>query len=406
MRICFTELMVELSHALDYVERDLLGVKTNHGKRVAYLCALMGKKAGLDDWQLSDLVACSVLHDNALSEYIQTEYLSTGRTVPGIRETKLGIHCTMGERNVKGFPFFGEVKNAILYHHEHADGTGPFSKKAHEIPFYAALIHLADQLDAKFSLRTMNEEKLELIRKFVVGKRGVWFGEEEADLCMEFLDVSLLGGMRDECIEETLRGAMPYIVEDYAPERMTYISGIFARIVDYKSTFTSLHSMGIAHKAHIMASHYGCGEEECAKMFLAGALHDIGKLAVDVDILEKPDKLTGEEFEQIKNHAFVTYEILSRVSGLEDICRWASYHHEKLNGRGYPFGYDGTKLDRNCRLMGCLDIYQALREDRPYKKGLSHGKTMSIMREMVDGQFIDGGIVEDIDAVFQDESDG
>ena len=73
-------------------------------------------------------------------------------------------------------------------------------------------------------------------------------------------------------------------------------------------------------------------------MYLAGALHDIGKMAVGNEILEKPDKLTDEEFDKMKNHAGYTYLMLSQVDGFEDIRDWAALHHEKLNGKGYPFG--------------------------------------------------------------------
>lgn len=404
MRISFTQLVIELSNALDYVEKELVGVQTNHSKRVAYICALLGKQEGLEDWEVADLAACAVLHDNALSEYLQIEYLSTGQFPEKVGASKLGLHCTIGERNVQGFPFRGNRNNVILYHHENADGTGPFSKKEHEVSFFSSLIHLADQVDARFGLKDMSEVKWDKINRYLEENRGKLFGDREVKLFQRTFTREILENLRDETLDEALRQVLVYVEEDYSPEQIMRISGIFARIVDYKSTFTSMHSMGIAHKAYTMAAFYELDEEMRAKLFLAGALHDIGKLAVDVDILEKPDKLTDEEFEQIQNHAVVTYRILSRIRGMEDICEWASYHHEKLNGKGYPFGYDGSRLSKLDRLMGCLDIYQALREDRPYKKGLAHEKTMDIMKTMVEGGFIDGEITEDIDQVFGDDT--
>lgn len=407
MKLCFAELMIALSHALDYVEHELIGVKTHHGKRVAYLCAQMGKAAGLNDKQQLDLVGCAVLHDNALTEYLQAEYLSTGKNITGIQGRKLGIHCTLGERNIKGFPFFGEVRHSILYHHEHADGSGPFSKKESEIPFYAALIHLADQVDGRFNLREMSEEKYQKICDYLNRNKGILFGSRETALFLENMTLEKLEFMADQYIETLLGESLIYIEEDYSPEQLIHIAGIFARIVDYKSTFTSLHSIGIAHKAYTMASYYGYDEEYAARFFLAGALHDIGKLSINVEVLEKAGKLTDEEFRHIKLHALITYQILSKVRGMEEICKWASFHHEKLNGKGYPFGRDSLQLDWNCRLMACLDIYQALREDRPYKKGKPHQETIQIMEQMVQNGFIDKDIVKDMDQLFseQDESE-
>lgn len=400
MKFCFTELLIELSHALDYVEKELIGVQTNHGKRVAYLCCLMGREAGLNNRERLDLAGLAVLHDNALSEYLQIEYLSTGEMVTSVEQNKIGIHCTIGERNIQGFPFWGNSKNVILYHHENADGSGPFGKKEGEISFYSALIHIADQVDARFALNSMNEEKWEKIATYIKEGRGKLFGDRETDLFLHCVTKEALNCLNNDQVEEALHSVLEYVIDDYTPQEIMRIAGIFARIVDYKSTFTSIHSMGIAHKAYTMGSYYGLTEEMCAKLFLAGALHDIGKLAVDVTILEKPDKLTLDEFEQIKLHARITYEILSRIHGMEDICSIAACHHEKLNGKGYPFGYDGSKLGKYERLMGCLDIYQALREDRPYKKGKSHEEAMGILHGMVDGCFIDQELTGDIDRVF------
>ena len=93
-------------------------------------------------------------------------------------------------------------------------------------------------------------------------------------------------------------------------------------------------------------------------------------MAVGNEILEKPDKLTDDEFSTMKNHAGYTYLILSEVNDFEEIRDWAAFHHEKLNGKGYPFGKTADELNEQERMMACVDIYQALTEDRPYKKGL------------------------------------
>ena len=91
---------------------------------------------------------------------------------------------------------------------------------------------------------------------------------------------------------------------------------------------------------------------------------------------------------------------MASLKGFDDITEWASNHHEKLDGSGYPYGFDRDRLDFNSRMMGCLDIYQALREDRPYRKGMTHDRTMGILRDMVADGLIEGSIVEDIDHVF------
>ena len=171
-------------------------------------------------------------------------------------------------------------------------------------------------------------------------------------------------------------------------------------IVDYKSSFTSRHSIGVAEKASLLAKYMGYDSITVQKMYLAGALHDIGKMAVGNEILEKPDKLTDDEFSKMKNHAGYTYLILSEVNDFEEIRDWAAFHHEKLNGKGYPFGKTADELNEQERMMACVDIYQALTEDRPYKKGLSHEKTCDILDDMAQKDFIDSDISKTIRECF------
>ena len=123
---------------------------------------------------------------------------------------------------------------------------------------------------------------------------------------------------------------------DFSDGEMMRIAQFFAGIVDYKSSFTKDHSTGVAQKAEAMAKRFGFPHDKMVRFAFAGAMHDIGKMVVGNNILEKPDKLNASEFDAMKNHAAETYKILHEISGLEDITQWASNHHEKLDGTGYP----------------------------------------------------------------------
>ena len=104
----------------------------------------------------------------------------------------------------------------------------------------------------------------------------------------------------------------------------------------------------------------GLSRNQVTDLTVAGLLHDVGKAMNPKDLLDKPDKLTDEEFRHIKNHAFATYDILRKIKGMDEICEWASMHHEKLDGSGYPFRKTESELTHEEKLMCCLDIYQAL----------------------------------------------
>ena len=139
----------------------------------------------------------------------------------------------------------------------------------------------------------------------------------------------------------------------------------------------------------------GCGEKPMTAVYFHTDDNSWYFADLDTDTIFSgtiPDKLTDDEFSKMKNHAGYTYLILSEVNDFEEIRDWAAFHHEKLNGKGYPFGKTAADLNEPERMMACVDIYQALTEDRPYKKGLSHEKTCDILDDMAQKDFIDSDI--------------
>ncbi|MEG1448762.1 MAG: HD domain-containing phosphohydrolase, partial [Oscillospiraceae bacterium] len=313
---------------------------------------------------------------------------------------ELGIHCIIGEKNVEDFPFLTDTKGAILYHHENADGTGPFGKTESETPIFAQIIHFSDTLDAVNNLSDMDDEKYKQVLTYLDNNSGILFPRRYVEIFKSYFKKEQLQECSEKPINDLLGEIIPSRLINYDTKQIISMTNIFAKIIDYKSSFTRVHSIGVAEKAAIMGEFYNYDDDTINKLYIAGALHDIGKLAVDNSILEKPDKLTNDEYKLIQIHAFYTYDILSNIEGFSDIARWASYHHEKLNGKGYPFGKTEKELDKNDRLLACLDIYQALTENRPYKVGMSHEKTMAVLFDMADDKLIDKEIVNDINFVF------
>ncbi len=404
MELIISELLYAVSDALDCLEKHLTGIESWHSQRVAYLSAVMAERMGIDSKSRVRITETAVLHDNALSNYM-TETVKEGKDgrVTEVIWDKdyLEKHCLEGEDNMEFFPFVEECRGTILYHHERADGMGPFRKRAGEVPVSSRLIHLSDSLDVLFGLQHMTRAKYEKMRRYVDDEKGRSYDPETADAFLEAASYDLLSSMEGPGIRKLLMDLLPVKRETVTGDQLIDLSCLFARIIDYKSDFTCVHSMGIAHKAMEISKYYGWDLETQEKMFFAGALHDIGKLMVSSDILEKPDKLTDVEYGEIKNHAMGSYRILSSVSGLEDITSWACLHHEKLDGSGYPFGKTADELGMKERLMACLDIYQALTEERPYKEGLPHSKVISMMESMASNGKLDGQLVRDVDICFK-----
>jgi len=118
-------------------------------------------------------------------------------------------------------------------------------------------------------------------------------------------------------------------------------------------------------------------------MLIAGYLHDLGKLVISKDILHKQGNIDNEERIVIRSHTYYTYRLLENIKGFETINKWASFHHEKLNGQGYPFRLPGDSIPLGSRIMAVADVFTAITEDRPYRAGMLLEKALAVLDSMV-----------------------
>ncbi|MDR2051960.1 MAG: HD domain-containing protein [Treponema sp.] len=390
MNIRMDKLIKAIAEALDIVEGELLGATTHHGKRVAVLAAAVGQRFGMNGTRLQALTVCALMHDNALTEYILAEREGN------YHDPSMKLHCEYGQKNIDTFNL--NADGYILYHHERADGKGPYKKRTNEIPLGAAIIAIADTIDVTHHLQTITPAELPRIHKNITGGIGTKFAADTAEALLDVLDEEMLFSLKDDSIvAASERFIRPWIV-DIESDFIMKLTGFITHIIDYKSKFTKTHCAGIAEKARRMSIAYRYSGSLRAQFYLAAALHDIGKLATPTGILEKPGPLTREEFGIIKEHVHLTYKLLKDIDGLENISVWAYNHHEKLDGSGYYFGKKADELDFNSRLLACLDIYQALTEERPYHAGKDHRAAMEILFDMGRRGLLDSGIISDLDA--------
>ncbi|MDW8002705.1 MAG: HD domain-containing phosphohydrolase [Deltaproteobacteria bacterium] len=119
----------------------------------------------------------------------------------------------------------------------------------------------------------------------------------------------------------------------------------------------------------------------------------MGKLAIPTEILEKPGPLTEFEMSIIKSHTYYSYRVLESVPEMQTVNQWASFHHERLDGSGYPFHLTAKDLTLGSRIVAVADLVTALLEDRPYRKGFSPKEMFEILRNLVHEGAIDGRIV-------------
>ena len=398
MKIAMDKLCLVFSKAFDVIEKEQLGASENHSMRVAALCIAMGKRLGYDDDTLSAVAVCGLFHDSALTEY----HLSLKEGA--LQERNMILHCEKGQSHVSWLPFKTDINELVMLHHERGDGKGPFHKKEDEISMEAAIIAAADAVDAIHHLQRVPVDKLPELRNKIASRPEMYSTRAAIKVLVDILDEDLLETLRDENIAKTVEDDLPRWEEDVSDCRVMQASGFIARVIDYKSEFTRMHTSQIANRAWVMAEHYGYGSEEKHALFLAASLHDIGKIATPIGILEKPGKLDDDEFAVIKQHVKNTFDWLGEIPDFEPIRSWAANHHEKLGGFGYSRGLNGEDLDFNSRLMTCIDIYQAVIEPRPYHGARTHEETMEILYDMASKGQIDEKIVRDMDIVMAEYS--
>jgi len=402
MKFNLNQFLLAISDALDFVEIDTLGATQYHSKRVAYIAIRIAEFYEFSDDEKFDLCSFAILHDNGLCEEstINTSSQSPDASNINILE-KYTIHCDIGEENIIHFPFLTNHKNIVRYHHERFDGNGYFKLRGDEIPLMAQIISLADTVDNLFHFENISVLNRAKISQFIndnidksYSKTLVENFNTLASKTSFWLDLQSIN------LEQKILDRLKSNIIDIEYKDLIKLSAVFSKIVDSNSSFTSRHSCGLSDKVEKMATFYNYEYEKVSKLIIAANLHDLGKLAIPNSILEKNGKLTHEEFEIIKSHTYYTRQALEKINGFEEIVNWAANHHEKLNGEGYPYGISGEQLSFEERLMTCLDIYQALTEDRPYRLGMTHKDTMEILYEQGSKGYIDSDIIDDIDKVF------
>lgn len=179
---------------------------------------------------------------------------------------------------------------------------------------------------------------------------------------------------------ETLRGQLESKIDKQTDElirqqkeiKELYIQTVTAlsEAVDAKDRYTSGHSRRVAEYSRMLAEKMGKSKEEQEEIYRAGLLHDIGKIRIPVEIINKTSRLTDEEYNIIKIHPVTGYNILRGISGSKLIALCAKYHHERYDGKGYPNGLEGDKIPVEARILGVADAYDAMTSNRSYREAL------------------------------------
>jgi len=180
-----------------------------------------------------------------------------------------------------------------------------------------------------------------------------------------------------------------YMFKLYMDSKQSYYDTIdvLVKALDAKDKYTAGHSKNVEKFSVIFCKELGISDSETEMIRIAALLHDIGKIGVKEEVLNKPGKLTDEELSMIKEHPQKGYEILRDVPALKDVSIWVKFHHEWYDGSGYPDGIKGDEIPLESQILSIADVFDALVSDRPYRKAFSQNEAYKIIVENEGKQF-------------------
>ncbi len=167
----------------------------------------------------------------------------------------------------------------------------------------------------------------------------------------------------------------------------------FAKVIDMKDRYTNGHSARVAEYTEMLARELGYDDETVEKYRNIALLHDIGKVGISSETLNKPGRLTDDEFKEIKSHSGKGYNVLKDISIMPELAIGARDHHERPDGHGYPRGISSEEIPRVAQIIAVADTFDAMYSDRPYRKRMNFEKAISIIKE-VSGTQLTEDVVE------------
>lgn len=385
MEIDLARTLLTFSHCLDFSFKGAM----SHHQHVALISLKLGRAAGMERPALWDLFKAAIIHDIGAVTWREKASLEP------FEVDDTWDHCRRGAAFVAGAGLLGAASAIIASHHDWYSGDNRSGQSGAGIPLASRIIHLADRIDVSIAKGAHILDQRRSIMERIECGSGRQF------------DPGLVAIFRDLAAKESfwLELSTPWVTRiiltgfdtarvDITAEGLGDLAEVFARVIDAKSPFTHRHSRGVAAVARYVAGRLGCPGSEPELLTIAALLHDVGKLSLPEAILEKPGPLDVSEFNLVRQHTFYTYYWIKPAFPQLRIAEWAAYHHERLDGKGYPFGIGAGDLDLQSRIIAVSDVFTALREERPYRPSLGWNKIEGIIRGLVAGGALDGEVAD------------
>lgn len=372
LEVTLKQMITVIHRTINSVDKRLL----NHGEQVAYIMLNLLKAEGsYSDEEMLKICAISIFHDIGAYKVAEIDKLVEIDMVSPFE------HAIYGSLFIKYFSPLSDLHDIVLTHHFTADYFRDKHKKV--TCKEGSLLNFADLIDIVYL------NKSSLTKEYIKKNRSKYLREHidlliKADKEFDFYNKLLNGSYVKELYDF-------FEIKILSREEIIAYSKMLAYSIDFRSEATVKHTILVEAISYQIGKFYGLDEKALTKIKVAAALHDIGKIGIPVEILEKPGKLTDDEFEIMKNHALIGYNILSELN-IDDIRDIGTLHHEKLDGTGYPFGFKEKEITTEMRIVAIGDIISALLGARSYKEEFNKDKIIKILKNMEQYNKIDSDI--------------
>ena len=302
------------------------------------------------------------------------------------------MRCDRGASIARRIGLSEAAADAIQSLNEHWNGLGqPRGLRRRQIPMLSRIMNVAQTADVFYGLG--GKRNRAGAAKVVESRKGHWF---DPDVARAFASLASRDSFWADIENAPAKVAEMEPREDCLNGDEAVIDNIclaFADVIDAKSPFTYRHSTGVAGAAVAIAETLSLSQSEVVMIRRAALLHDIGKLGVSNTILDKPGKLTDDEWLVVREHPYYSYEILRRIGCFSNLSEIAASHHEKLDGSGYFRNLTAEQLSLPARILVVADIYDALAANRPYRDAMPRDVVFQILSNDVP-RALDGACVE------------
>jgi HD-GYP domain-containing protein (c-di-GMP phosphodiesterase class II) len=386
-------LILSLSEALDHVHPKV----ADHQQRVAYIAMSIARQMGFDDQTLVDLFHAAALHDIGL---VSTKSKITALVLGQLE--KVARHPEVGYNLLKDNQLFASAAEIVRYHHvDWLHGTGA-ERGGRPVPLASHVLAVADGVEIMIDRQHQIIQQVPAILDRITALSGRKY---HPDCVAAFREAARPEAFWLDATSPRIYGILltrinwPTLSIDEVALRP--IAEMLAQIVDAASPWTAVHTAGVSATAVALAERMNFSPRELHLMRAAGYLHDLGKLCIPARILDKPGRLTPEEMNVVRTHTYHTFRILETIGGMPQIAEWAAFHHERLDGRGYPFRHGENELTLGARIMAAADIFTAVTEDRPYRKAMTTTEAGKLLSQLA----ADGGLDREVVRVATTERD-